>query len=272
MSIKILIILANANFMALISSNIKFLRKKKGLTQQQFADQIGIKRSLVGAYEEERAEPKYDLLKTIASFFEITVDDFINETINEKWAPKPKGDPANLRILSISVDKDDNENIELVPLKASAGYLNGYADPEYVAALPKFYLPMFKQGTYRAFEIKGDSMLPLVSGTIIIGEYTENWGDVKPGETYVIISKSDGIVYKRVNGKFKEQKKLKLVSDNPVYEPYEISGEDVLEIWKAKAYISTHMPLPAPEPTMESLTTMMAQMQRSISNLQQNKN
>src|SRR5258708_40244132 len=98
MSIKILIILANANFMSIISSNIKFLRKKKGLTQQQFADQIGIKRSLVGAYEEERAEPKYDLLKNIALFFEITVDDFINETINEKWAPKPKGDPANLRI------------------------------------------------------------------------------------------------------------------------------------------------------------------------------
>ena len=266
MSIKLLINLAITNFMSIISSNIKFLRKKKGLTQQQFADQVGIKRSLVGAYEEERAEPKYELLKTIATFFEISIDDFIKETINDKWAPAPKG---NLRILSISVDKDDNENIELVPLKASAGYLNGYADPEYVAQLPKFYLPMFKQGTYRAFEIKGDSMLPLVSGTIIIGEYAENWGDVKSGETYVIVSKSEGVVYKRMGSKFKADKKLKLISDNPVYEPYEISGEDVLELWKAKAYISTQMPLPAPEPTMESLTSMMAQMQRSISNLQQ---
>ena len=162
MSIKILIILAIPNFMSNIPSNIKFLRKKKGLTQQQFADQIGIKRSLVGAYEEERADPKYDLLKKIALFFDVSIDDFINEIINEKWAPKPKGNPANLRVLSISVDKDDNENIELVPLKASAGYLNGYADPEYVGKLPKFYLPMFNQGTYRAFEIKGDSMLPLV--------------------------------------------------------------------------------------------------------------
>src|ERR1700753_5411 len=209
--------------MSIISSNIKFLRKKKGLTQQQFADQVNIKRSLVGAYEEERAEPKYELLKKIAAFFEISVDDFINETINEKWSPKHKGDPANLRVWSISVDKDDNENIELVPLKASAGYLNGYADPEYVAALPKFYLPMFKQGTYRAFEIKGDSMLPLVSGTIIIGEYLENWGDLKSGETYVVISKSEGVVYKRVGSKYKENKKLKLVSDNPVYDPYDIN-------------------------------------------------
>jgi hypothetical protein len=73
-------------------------------------------------------------------------------------------------------------------------------------------------------------------------------------------------------GKFKDQKKLKLVSDNPVYEPYEINGEDVLEIWKAKGYISTELPQPAPEPTMESLTAMMAQMQRSISKLGQEHN
>jgi len=267
MSIKLLIKLAIPNFMSIISSNIKFLRKKRGLTQQQFADQVGIKRSLVGAYEEERAEPKYDLLKTIAAFFDISIDDFIKETINEKWQPKPKG---NLRILSISIDKDGAENIEMVPVKASAGYLNGYADPEYVAALPKFYLPMFKQGTFRAFEIKGDSMLPLVSGTVIIGEYVENWADVKSGETYVIVSKSDGVVYKRIGNKFRENKKLKLLSDNPVYEPYEINGEDVLEIWKGKGYISTHLPEPTPEPTMESLTAMMAQMQRSIAGLKSN--
>ncbi|MES2808604.1 MAG: XRE family transcriptional regulator [Bacteroidota bacterium] len=256
--------------MTKISSNIKFLRKKKGLTQQQFADQVGIKRSLVGAYEEERAEPKYDLLKNIASFFEITVDDFINEDIDDKWLAKPKPNQNGLRVLSISVDKEDNENIEMVPLKASAGYMNGYADPEYVAALPKLYLPMFKQGTYRGFEIKGDSMLPLVSGTTIIGEYVENWGEIKANETYVVISKNDGVVYKRIGNKFKDNKKLKLVSDNPVYEPYEINGEDVLEVWKAKAYISTHLPMPTPEPTMESLTSMMAQMQRSISKLEGN--
>ncbi len=258
--------------MSKISSNIKYLRKKRGLTQQQFADEMGIKRSLVGAYEEERAEPKYDLLKKIALFFELSVDDFINENINDKWAPKPKSSGDNLRILSISVDKDDNENIELVPMKASAGYLNGYADPEYVAELPKLYLPMFSQGTYRAFEIKGDSMLPLPSGSTIIGEYVENWGDIKQGDTYVIVSQSEGVVYKRIGNKYRDNKKLKLTSDNPVYEPYEIAGEDILEVWKAKAYISTQLPQPAPEPTMESLTAMMAQMQRSIANLQQGNN
>ncbi len=254
--------------MSNISSNLKYLRKKKGLTQQQFADQLEIKRSLVGAYEEDRAEPKYELLKKFALFYELSMDELINEKIDDKWKPKPKADSSNLRILSISVDQHDRENIELVPVKASAGYLNGYADPEFISELPKFNLPMLKQGTFRAFEIKGDSMLPLPSGTIIIGEYVENWTDLKQGETYVIISQSEGVVYKRIGSKFKEGKGLKLVSDNPVYEPYTIPAEDIVEVWKAKAYISTEFPEPAPEPTLETLTSMMAQMQKSISGLQ----
>jgi phage repressor protein C with HTH and peptisase S24 domain len=170
-------------------------------------------------------------------------------------------------VLSISVDSDDNENIELVPVKASAGYLNGFSDPQFISALPKFHLPMFKQGTYRAFEINGDSMLPLQSGTIVVGEYLENWNELKPNDTYVIISKGDGLVYKRVGNKYKENKSLKLISDNPVYEPYNIAGEDVLEIWKAKAYISTSFPEPAPEPTLETITSMMSEMQKSLKNL-----
>lgn len=270
MSIKILINLVSPNNfleMSNISENLKYLRKKKGLTQQQFADVMEIKRSLVGAYEEERADPKYDLLKKIADFFELSIDDLINEKITDKWTPKPKGDSSNVRVLSITVDKEDNENIELVQVKASAGYLNGYSDPEYVSTLPRFSLPIFKQGTYRAFEIKGDSMLPLPSGSIIIAEYVENWNDLKVSETAVIISKNEGVVYKRLNSKFKADKGLRLSSDNPIYDPYTISAEDILEIWKAKAFISTELPQPMAEPTIENLTTMMAQMQRSISNL-----
>ncbi len=248
-----------------IANNLKYLRKKKGLTQQQFADEMGIKRASVGAYEEDRAEPKYELLKKIATFYGLTMDELANDTINDKWKPTPRGNASNVRVLSITVDGDDRENIELVPVKASAGYLNGYADPEYIAELPKFSLPMFRQGTYRAFEIKGDSMLPLQPGSVVIAEYVENWNDVKPGQTYVVISRSDGVVYKRIAFKYKEDKGLKLLSDNKSYEPYWVEAADILELWKAKAFISTELPEPNPEPTMETLTAMMAQMQKTIS-------
>ena len=258
--------------MSNISGNLKYLRKKKGHTQQQFADAMNIKRSLIGAYEEDRAEPKYDLLKKIAEYFELTIDEFINENINDNWKPKLKSQGSNLRVLSISVDQNDNENIELVPVKASAGYLNGFSDPQYVKDLPKFQLPLpaLRQGTFRAFEIMGDSMLPIHPGSIIIGEYMDNWNDVKTGETYVIISKNEGVVYKRAGNRFKENKELKLISDNTVYDPYSVAADDILEIWRAKAYISTTLPLPTAEPTIETLSSMMAQMQKSISQLNKN--
>ena len=102
-----------------ISTNIRFLRKKNNLTQQEFADAIGIKRSMIGAYEEDRASPKMDNMKAIANYFGISVDELVSERITDKWLEernirleKEKEIKAgNLRVLSITVDKDDNENI-----------------------------------------------------------------------------------------------------------------------------------------------------------------
>lgn len=253
--------------MANIASNLKYLRRSKKLTQEQFAEIMGVKRSLIGAYEEDRAEPKYELLKKMADFFELSMDEMAHETIDERWKPLEKGAGSAVRILSITVDKENNENIELVPVKASAGYLNGYADPEYISELPRFNLPMFQQGSYRAFELKGDSMLPLQSGTVIIGEYVEDWFDLKPGLTYIIVSRSEGVVYKRIAHKFKSEKGLKLLSDNKVYDPFWVHTEDILEIWKAKAFISVDFPDPSVEPSLENLSNMMATMQKNIADI-----
>lgn len=261
--------------MSFIADNIKYLRKSKKLTQQQFADLMGVKRPVIGAYEEKRAEPKAELLYKMAQVFDITVDELVTERINDKWFLKKEKEEIQkqekinqkMRVLSITVDSDDNENIELVPVKASAGYLNGYADPQFIADLPKFNLPMFKNGTFRAFELKGDSMLPLQPGTFIISEYVSDWNTIKPGDTYVVISINDGIVYKRIVNEPRKTKNLKLKSDNENYEIYTIPISDVLEIWKAKAYLSTSFPEPITEPSIEKLTEMVQQLQKSVSGI-----
>lgn len=253
--------------MSNIAPNLRYLRRKKGLTQQKFADLIGIKRSLVGAYEEYRAEPKYDLLKKMATFFNLSMDELAQDLINDEWKPKTVRDSSSLRILSITVDKKNKENIELVPQKASAGYLNGYADPEFVKELPRFSLPLFKDGTFRAFELKGDSMLPLDTGTIIIAEYVEHWNDIKVGKTYVVVSKSEGIVYKRLGNKANNEKGLKIYSDNKNYPPYWIELDDILEIWQAKAYLSTEFPEAQNGPTIDDISNMMLDMQKKLSDL-----
>jgi len=60
--------------MTLVSDNIRYLRKLNGLTQEQFSRKISIKRSLLGAYEEGRANPNTQNIQAIAKAFNTTVE------------------------------------------------------------------------------------------------------------------------------------------------------------------------------------------------------
>jgi transcriptional regulator with XRE-family HTH domain len=217
--------------MAIANQNLKYLRKLRGWTQEEFANKIGIKRSLVGAYEEERAEPNYEVLETLSDLFKVSIDDLLRKDLSET-----KGSYlAKRRQLKMMADTNV---IHFVPVKAAAGYLNGYADPEFLDELNTFTLPMLTGGTYRAFEIVGDSMLPTPSGSVIVGEKVHNLDDVKNNQAYVVLSKSEGVVYKRVLKSNRSKNKLTMVSDNPVYQPYQVNAEDVLEFWSAQLVIS----------------------------------
>ncbi len=255
--------------MSTISENIRYMRRKLGLTQEQFSARIGIKRSLLGAYEEARAEPRLELLQEMARQFGTTVDVLIGTDLStgkEKFAFRTR--PRE--VVVVTVDLNHKENIELVPVKAAAGYLNGYADPEYIKELPRFRLPMLTgNGPYRAFEITGDSMLPLLPGTIVVGEYLENLKEVRNGKTYILVTEREGIVYKRVFNYLDENGKLFLVSDNRQYSPFQISGEEVLEAWAAKAYISVQFPdvEATQEVSVEQLASIVLDLQKELHTL-----
>lgn len=254
----------------MVTSNIRFLRKNAGFTQAQLAEKLDIKRSLVGAYEEGRAEPKLSTLVNIARLFDISLDDLITADLAATGAKPSDGTAAQnggkLRVLAITVDEEQKENIELVPLKASAGYLNGYADPEFIEELPRFRLPMLgTNGTYRAFEISGDSMLPIASGTVIVGKFIEDWSTLKDGTPCIIVSEKEGVVFKRVYNKIKEASVLRLHSDNPVYTPYEVGVEDVLEIWEAKSYISSTFPIA--DLSLDKLSSIVLDLQKEVQKL-----
>ena len=256
--------------MTLVSKNIKYLRKTNNYTQEQFAEKIGIKRSLLGAYEEGRADPRLNNLLNIAKQFNVSVDTLISKNVEEMTDPSVPSTPGSetkekFKVLAITTDQNNEENIELIPQKASAGYLNGYTDPEYLKELPKFQLPFLaKNGTYRAFEITGDSMLPLESGTVVIGKYLEQAADIVNGKTYVLVTGKEGIVYKRVFNYAEENGKLFLASDNKIYSPYEVEVEDVLEVWEAKAFICVSFPEPDSEMTLEKLTGIVIDLQQEV--------
>ena len=80
-------------------------------------------------------------------------------------------------------------------------------------------------------------MLPIESESIIISSYVESLEDLKDGKTYIIISKKDGLAYKRIKID-RKRNCLILISDNLLYLPYELAFEDIDEIWQYYAHIS----------------------------------
>jgi transcriptional regulator with XRE-family HTH domain len=231
--------------MAFVNKNLKFLRNHQGLTQKQLAEKLGLKQAAVGAYEEERSTPPLASLLDISKIFKVNLDLLVNHDLSRIPEKDWKGKPQNRgkEVLAITVDRDNKENVELVTQKASAGYLAGYEDPQFIKELPKISLPVLpKNRTYRAFEIQGDSMLPVQPGSIIFGEYVEDAASIKNGKLYILVTQEDGIVFKRVFNFADEEGKLLLVSDNRQYQPYTVNSSDILEVWAAKAFFSNQFP------------------------------
>lgn len=223
--------------MSFLSDNIRILRDRHRLTQQKTADALKITRGRYVKYEDGSSEPPIDILVRISKFFGVSIDLLLTVDIKKYPLEDLSSLPNNRVILPIMVDARGENKIELVPQRAQMGYLSGYSDPEYIESLQSLSLPFLRHGKYRAFPAAGDSMPPYTDGTYIVGKYVESKDELKEGKTYVFITKTDGIVYKR----FRKQNRLEALvsSDNSFYEPYELRWDDVLEIWEFACSINT---------------------------------
>jgi transcriptional regulator with XRE-family HTH domain len=236
------------------TSNIKFLRKRRGRTQDDVAVALNLKRSTLSGYENGVAQPGIDILVSFSGYFNISIDTLLKidmtrlsesqlGELERGYDAYVKG--SNLRVLTTTVNSGNRENIELVAEKAKAGYATGYADPEYIGELPVFNLPFLSdKRKYRTFQLKGDSMLPIPDGSWVTGEFLQDWMNIITGKAYIIFTLNDGIVFKILENNISKDGKLVLFSLNPLYEPYEVHISEVKEIWRFVNYISSELPEP----------------------------
>ncbi len=226
------------------AENLRFLRKRKNKSQVALAAELEITRTTLSGYE-RNVQPPFKTLIKIADYFNVSLDALIKYRLTAlsefQLSQIEKGFDVDitgnrLRLLTISVDNNGNENIEMVPVKAQAGYTNSYGDLDFIASLPKFKLPFLSENkTYRTFQIEGDSMLPIKAGSWVTCSYTENWEEIKDGKACIVVTKDDGIVFKLLYKRLSNRRFL-LVSSNRNYSPYEIPVANVLEIWQFETY------------------------------------
>ncbi|GET46467.1 S24 family peptidase [Capnocytophaga felis] len=139
----------------------------------------------------------------------------------------------------VVVDDADNDRIPLVLIKAQAGYLNGYGDPEYIEKLPTYSVPTLRNGTYRMFQVGGHSMYPtLQNNSYVVGEFVENWEQMSDNRIYVVVTSTEGIIVKRVINRLKEYESLYCKSDNRDYPHISVNVQDIKEVWECKMHLS----------------------------------
>ncbi len=258
------------------SNNIKFLRKRRNRTQDDLAFALNIKPSTLSGYENQVPQPAMGSLVAFSKYFNVSVDTLIKvdlsglsesqlNQLERGYDVYIRG--SNLRVLTTTVDHQNNENIELVEEKAKAGYTTGFADPEYIKVLPAFHLPFLSSSKkYRSFQISGDSMLPIPDKSYVTGEYVVDWNFIRSHQPYIILTRDEGVVFKIVENKLKEEGVLSLHSLNSLYEPYELAVSEIREVWKFVHFISSEMPEPNRE--RDPLADTVKQLQQQVQAIQ----
>ncbi len=252
--------------------NIKFLRTRYKLSQEALAEKLGVSRVKLNAHESGRtANPTVDDLINFSEFFRMSIDSLLKMDLSklseQKLRDLEEGSElfmkgSNVRVLAITVDPENRENVEYVPIKAKAGYRAGFSDPEFLATLPKFNIPNLpKNGTFRMFPTIGDSMLPVPEGSDIIARYVQDWTKLKAETPCIVILKGEQeFVFKQIT--IQDNGNVVLQSFNKQYFAYTVPVTDILEVWEYYSFHSKN--LPEPQTELQVLLKMLQEVKSDI--------
>ena len=171
----------------MFAENLRILRERKEMTQQQLADALKISRSTIGMYEKGNREPDFETLELIADFFNVDMGRLIGNLTPKKgnWIPVLGSVRAGLPMEAV-------ENI---------------IDYEEISE------EMARQGDFFALQIKGDSMEPRIKeGDVVI---VRKQPDVENGEIAIVLVNGDEATIKKVQ---KFTGGINLVPSNPAYD------------------------------------------------------
>ena len=226
--------------MIFLSGNLKLLRKRQGISQQALADKLLISRASLAKYEGAVNEPSLEVLLRISRYFKVTTDCLLTVNLsNHKEQINLEDLSAQGMIVPIQVNDRGENVIEVVPHNAQAGYMGGYSDPGFIESLEKMALPFHEMhGKCRAFPVDGDSMPPFGPGSFVVGRQLSSIDELKDGHRYIVVSRDEGIVFKRVYRNKSNPGQLRMVSDNKRHDPFEMSAYEIIELWEFVAGIS----------------------------------
>jgi SOS-response transcriptional repressor LexA len=173
----------------------------------------------------------------------------------------------------ITMGTNNRENMIMVPIKASAGYAGNVQDSEWYTELPAFNIPLpeYKEGSFRAFQVHGDSMLPvLLPNEWVMGKAVESVRQANDGRIHVVVT-SDSVVVKKLR-KSESPDQVNLISLNREYPLIEQPVVEIRELWEVNSKLSFDLDardgdeaLVSLKQGLDSLRSEIAQMKKGTS-------
>ncbi len=218
--------------------NIRFkqIREELKFTQATFAKKLDLN---IAIADIERGKTKLSgyIVMQLLNLFQINPLWLYGLSDQKRLSTKTSTMPK-----VIAIDKENTENILMVPTKAAAGYAHNIQDMEWYGQLPSFNLPLneYQNASFRAFQVLGDSMVPhLYSDEWIIAKSVEKLDDLpykKTTEDIYVMVLEDSVLVKKIH---QERNILWLISSNPTYPPIEVAPHEIKELWKVTSKISS---------------------------------
>ncbi len=258
-----------------LGKNLKFLRERRNLTQVEVATSLKITRAKINAFENEvNNNPTVEDLHKFTGHYKISADSLLWVNLKKLAEPQLANLEAGndeytmgtkIRVLATTIDSKNRENIEIVPIKAKAGYATGFGNSKFIESLESFHLPVLSEKRkFRMFQIEGDSMFPIPDKSFVIAAFVENWKELKTGQACVVVTKDDGIIFKEITNHLDKNRTLLMHSLNPLYKDYSVEASSINEIWKFVNYISNQIPVGGI--TLENIGGMISELKSEILN------
>lgn len=204
---------------------ITMLRELLQMSQTEFARKIGISQGALSQIESGRSRLSMETLKNLSSEF----------NINCNWIVNGKGDIFSTKSKGTTTK---NNLIPFINKKARAGYFRGYSNPEYLKTLDEYHIPGFENGSFRMFEIQGDSMIPtLFESEVVIAKKATDYKSIENNSLAVFLMPKQ-LVAKRIEKISDDDSSFVAKSDNADYNNEKIKYADVNELWVIQAKLT----------------------------------
>lgn len=220
--------------------NLKFLRKRKRMSQAEVAADLDIPRSSYSGYENQTVQPQFIMLLKISDYYKVSIDILIKDdlaklTNDQLLKFEQNSDILKGTIFDRAVATDDI--IEIVSFNSN--YVENSTNQQYLNKLPTLNIPFLpKNIKHRAFYLSVNAPNNNSEKFIVICEYIIDWKTIKDGSNCVVVTKDGNIVLNQIFNMLQQNQSFMLCSANIKTEPRFVQLSKISEIWKQVAYVS----------------------------------